>query len=141
MSAFVCNNDHIKAVALYWAIGDKYSNGKRFDREEIQEIADTLFNENVRSVVHRYPDCGPDDLPGPIGNTVPIITIEEMLNPAVNDPVWILKMAICLEYQSCETDDWRDTRAFKLLGEIKDIAISNLPGYDAAPWAYDASHL
>ena len=51
-------------------------------------------------------------------------------------PLHILHMCSCLEYQSCESPDWRETLAYRLILAIKDAAIRALPGYDDAPWEY-----
>jgi hypothetical protein len=48
--------------------------------------------------------------------------------------VQIIKLCNCLDYQSCETPDWKDTRAYALLDNIRERAIRELPGYDNAPW-------
>ena len=49
-------------------------------------------------------------------------------------PVVILKLCANLDYQSCETPDWKTTKARALLEQIKDEAIRQLPGYEDAPW-------
>ena len=129
MSAFICSRNHIEALALYWGLG----NGYVFKtQQEIQETADIFFNENVRSVRHRYPDYDTDDLPGPVDLAVPMIN--QMPQLTVRDPVQILKLAQCLDYQSCETEDWRESKAYELLNTVKSHAISHLPGYNKASW-------
>lgn len=157
MSAFICGPDHIKALAVY-AIGRrhgsmrvgpnylKYDGGDaRIDGRSEEEIAtyyaNILYCENIRSVQSRYPDDSFDDLPG-------LIQKPEMLEVTHQDIAWqavyghlkavdILKMCDCLEYQSCETDDYRSTLAFKLLDRIRGAAIHDLPGYDSAPWEWE----
>lgn len=100
-------------------------------------VARLLHAENVRSVCHRYPDSGDDMVGRYTGRTLSsIISFWGPLNP-----VWVLKTANCLDYQSRETDDWRETVAFRLLEGIRDEAVSRLPGYEAAPWGLDASDL
>ena len=134
MSAFICHNEHIKTLALYWGLND--TRGSQKSKEQIQETADIFFNENVRSVQCRYPNSAPDDLPGAFNLKPPHITNRDLMYRKVTDPVHILKMCRCLEYQSCETDDWETTKAHKLLHETELVAIWNLPGIDEIPWEF-----
>jgi len=135
MSAFVVNEAHVKALVAYYA-SRKYS---RKTPEEATEIARELMRENIRSVSFRYPQDRPRELPGPIP-TPEADMIEfgyaEIAHPSVQDPVAILKMCACLEYQSCETPDYRETKAYDLLNRIRHGAIADLPGYDQAQWDY-----
>jgi hypothetical protein len=52
-------------------------------------------------------------------------------------PVEMLKAIDCLEYQLAEPDDWQNTLAMQLLRRLRAIAVTNLPGYRAAPWSID----
>jgi hypothetical protein len=155
MSAFVCGPDHFKALAIF-AVSRRHGS-RNVDPRDLKgceklelynEInlasayADILYAENMRSVLHRYPDDTEETAPGPIDKPEHIkVTGHDMCKPAYIrvSPVAILKMCDCLEYQSCETDDYRQTLAFDLLDRIRGAAIHCLPGYDDAPWDYDAS--
>lgn len=128
MSAFVVTTAHIDALVRYAV--DKHVSytsavGRTtIDKDNASEIGQKLLDENVRSVNYRYHE---KDTPESytfkhVKHVVPL--------PAVN----ILKAIDCLDYQSCETPDWRESEAFAILRVIKDVAIRNLPGYDAAPW-------
>lgn len=154
MSAFICGPDHFRALACYAVAFESKCNFSRVSVEYIglakdqitsykqalgngspQEwIANVLFHENVRSVRHLYPD---GDLPGPI-DLPDLITIDDP-RVTVKNPVHILKMCACLTYQSCETADWEQTPARKLLAAIEQAAIRELPGWDDAPWDYWAN--
>lgn len=160
MSAFICGPDHIKALAIFAAHrvpgrgpnvdpryfkydgGDERMYG-RPDDELATYYANILYAENIRSVQARYPGDTFEDLPGLIQKPDMLeVTANESFEqyayaPYVLKPVDILKMANCLEYQSCETNDWRDTLAYRLLLRIKEAAIRLLPGYDDAPWEYE----
>jgi len=50
------------------------------------------------------------------------------------DPVVVLKAIACYEYQSCEDPEWETSQAKAFCNALRSVAISNLPGYDAAPW-------
>ena len=49
----------------------------------------------------------------------------------------VLKSIACLRYQSCETEDWEQSKAARWLEELRELAIDHLPGYEAAPWGWD----
>lgn len=156
MSAFICGPDHFKALAVF-AVGKRYGSmrvGPNYFRHDYPPAAqmdgrseadvatfyaNILYCENVRSVQSRYSDCEHDDLPGPIEKPEMLtVTNRDLfeLGSGMLKAVDILKMCDCLEYQSCETDDYRNTPAFKLLDRIRGAAIHALPGYEDAPWDY-----
>lgn len=99
------------------------------------ELGDLLVLECVRSVSYRYPDDGP--LPGPV------------------DPYWIegysyrrpayiptavegLKTIDCYVYQSCEHAGWARSEASRFCQALARALVSELDGYDAAPWGWSA---
>lgn len=153
MSAYVCSSDHIAVLAAY-AVGGQpqrvsayflyYHGGVdmagRTRCEQAYYFANVLYQENIRSVSARYPDDSIDNLPGPIHKPAEIVVeFRAWITAAGLKPVAILKMCDCLEYQSCETDDYRQTPAFALLDAIRGAAIRNLAGYEDAPWEFTRS--
>ena len=151
MSAFICGPDHFKALAIFAAsrrhgslnVDPRYIKGIKADHEDTVTglatiYADILYQENIRSVRGRYPGDKWDGLPGPIEKPIHIVVASEDQVKAIYrlPPVSILKMCDCLEYQSCETDDYRHTVAFALLDSIRRAAIHCLAGYENAPWDY-----
>jgi hypothetical protein len=152
MSAFICGPDHFKVLAIFAAsrrhgslnVDPRYIKELKADHEDTTAglatiYADILYQENIRSVRARYPEDKRDTLPGPNVKPLHIVVSGRDQTLAVYrlPPVSILKMCDCLEYQSCETDDYRSTTAFKLLDAIRRAAIHTLAGYDDAPWDYD----
>ncbi len=146
MSAFLCNSKHFAALAVFAVNGAHHShvinewrNGNSLD--ECIRIAGELAKENIRSVSSRYPQ---DNAPAGTIDLGDRLAIKEAqaqaekyyFNPPRVSLVDILKMCQCLEYQSCETPDWRDTLACRQLEWIRGAAIRRLPGYDASPWDY-----
>lgn len=132
MSAFVVSGTHIDAIVTY-AIDAKMSFYFANVRTDItarnaQEIGATLFQENVRSVNHRYREN--DNGAGPA-------YIFKRFNTPLT-PVEVIKACHCLSYQSCETDDWEATKAFAILRAIESSVTHRLPGYDKAPWGIDS---
>ncbi len=160
MSAYICDPEHIKALAIYavrrsggYGLGHMNVDpnylrhpGRRLDLDcRLPEViasyyADTLYQENIRSVQARYPGDTWPSLPGPCEKPEHLsVRGREIMSDRGPRPsaVAILKMCNCLEYQSCETEDYRNTLAFDILDKIRAAAIENLPGYDEAPWGYE----
>ena len=93
-----------------------------------------LLDENFRSINSRYPDTvdNPENAPGPIDQT----RILDYRHTGVGDtlrPAWVVSSCDCLEYQSCETENYRETWAYALTQAIRESAINALIGEDA-PW-------
>lgn len=155
MSAFVCSEEHFKALALFATSRD---GSRRFkidprlilqgyieatpNRRGLASIyADILYQENIRSVRERYPEDAWEEIPGPIIKPLHIIVCwkDEDCGAMRLNPVAILKLCDSLQYQSCETENYEQTTAYKLLHAIRQAAIRALPGYDGAPWAFTLS--
>ena len=140
MSAYVCADAQFKALAIFAVrkisgamnVDPAYVNGAQDLKNEkplviANRYAALLLAENVRSVRYRYSDD--------IGDYEPVIVTDaDISNAAQLDPVVILKLCANLDYQSCETPDWKTTQAHGLLEQIRDEAIRQLPGYEDAPW-------
>lgn len=149
MSAFICGKDHFIVLGLFAAsrqggygrghiaVDPKYIDGLSPEAQQLRGVdlaayyANILYLENVRSVHARYPQDA-ENTPETI--TIPsYATLQASYKlPAVS----ILKMADCLEYQSCETEDYRTTLAWELLSHIRKAAWRTLPGYEDTPWEY-----
>jgi len=54
------------------------------------------------------------------------------------DPMALIKATHCYDYQACETPDYPESWAAAVMRQIREAAILHLPGYDEAPWGYDA---
>jgi hypothetical protein len=148
MSAYICSIEQFKILAIYAA---SFSDGSYRVRPDYHVsnpngvwttttlasvYADRLYQENIRSVRCRYPDDKWDDLPGPTVKPLRcVVSAKDVKLPRVS-AVQILKFANCINYQSCETEDWATTQAYKLLQDIKEAAIREVPGYAEAAWEY-----
>jgi len=166
MSAYICDPDHPKALAIFGAsrtggygtahlrVDPRYVKGicppdrpeglHNLTHAELASLyADVLYQENVRSVQARYPQDSWETLPGPSLKPRELAVTWRECNLAFYRPAPVVVLKLCdgLEYQSCETDDYRETVAFRLLDAIRGAAIHALPGYDAAPWEYHAPEL
>lgn len=164
MSAYICGPDLFKQLAVFAVRKQRGSNMLPVDPRYLDHpaakawlaqavmtgddycadrlasfYADLLYQENIRSVRARYPDDKWSDLPGPTIKPLHIVVSpEEAYRMRLLPAVALLKLCDCLDYQSCETDDWHQTPAFELLDLIRRAAIHALPGYDKAPWDYYA---
>lgn len=133
MSAFIVGHDHIDALLTFATAEQATSNGVEITTANATEIGRILLTENERSVSHRYPGDG--DLPGTIGEEAAGYTFRPVTG--VLAPLVILKACECFDYQSCETDDYRESEACRIVDVIRSRAISRLPGYsDARGWEF-----
>ncbi len=148
MSAFVMNKVEIDAIILAGLNIKQHANDdfcyffKRGDeqpwrvltRETADAIGQVLVNENVRSVMGRYNEDKPTNLPGPT-NAYWLIPYKlgETRIPTV---VQAIKLVNCYEYQACESNDWKKTEAHAFCDYLKGHLIHCLPGYEDAPWGW-----
>ena len=131
MSAFVVSDKHINSLLSYANKSNMYMinlpNGSNlyFDNtDELTQMGQILLNENYRSVNFRYND---NDQPYEFQfEFAPILS-----------PVEIIKACQCYQYQACETDNYKDSSAYRIVDWIMNNAISNLPGYEQAGWDID----
>lgn len=131
MSAFVCSDLHINTLVTYavkqrvsWAgMTETGQQIRRNAHEDPKFMAALLYRANVESVNHRYGDNRPED------------DFVFAKVPSLPDPVRILKLCNCFDYQSCETDYWEVSEAYNAIQAIKEEAIRNLPGYNEAKWS------
>ena len=143
MSAFLCSNDHLSALALLA--------GANFG--ECEAAFSTLLDENCRSLLARYPTdpfCGQPD-PREYRQAInreayfPHILaahgrwdVRKLTDSMVNTA--IVKLCDCYDYQACETgDSYYETAAGRMVAAIRDTAIGRgglAQGevYDLMPW-------
>jgi hypothetical protein len=118
MSAFICNNSHITALAVFAA------RNRILGWTDANQIGEMLHAENVKSVNYRYGET-----------TEPDVAMCEWAAFHPFSQVQIIKAARCLHYQSCEHPGWETSDACRLLEAIiGDDTTRNLPGYDGADW-------
>jgi hypothetical protein len=141
MSAFVVSHDHIDALLSF--AKDKrmlsqlgyYIQPSKADQFEWTDVGRVLLAENDRSVCHRYSDCSPG------GEEVTGYTFRYFEPFAhmqhTKKCVWVIKNCDCFDYQACETDDYPQTVAHRIIAAIRAAAIRGLPDYETAPWGID----
>ena len=109
MSAFICNDYHISVLANYaWTEDVPYYWRGQFRKcNDPERIGAILKKENVRSSNYRYGKRTPAEFKydaAVVGNRYP----HEQ----------ILQAAFCLNYQSCERDDYPRSEAYAILMAI-----------------------
>ncbi len=138
MSAYLCGPKTIATIVEWEQNSDRpgflakpaYYGGTNEDKPGIF-FRELLLRQNLRSLHARYPrkveELTPDEW-------------EVYRNtPAVNGLgiVDMLKCVQCWQYQSCETEDYQDTQAWKYSHYVLSALISRLPGYEKAVWGLD----
>lgn len=139
MSAFVVTDLTIHTIlatvavalrgrgALYVEALTNNTGGHQYDLQDprtLDKLGLELLTQNERSVAARYRE--------PVAQTG--YTFQQV---APTTPVAALKLIQCLAYQCCETDDWRDTLARRILDAMTNELVTRLPGYEEAPWGVD----
>ena len=141
MSAFVVSHDHIDALVEY-AVTHRlryFVDGLPIyiTTDNATEVGAILLQENVRSVLSRYPDCTEETAPGRDGEMVAYYDFEPFLDlhklPKHKLVAVILTACDCFDYQACETDNYEASVACKIIEAIRTEAIRAVPKYDA-PW-------
>lgn len=135
MSAFTVSPETIDLIISYanQHVGDIYIKTEdgsiRYDfkdKKVCQEVAQILMDENNRSVNYRYREQS---------QAIKINLKLSFVGPA--KVISVIKCCDCLEYQSCETDNYEETLAYKFLQVIRKDAVKkilNRNGYEDAPW-------
>jgi hypothetical protein len=146
MSAYICNPEHFGILAAYAVqnrcVISEWRHALTADLQEAQRVARELARENIRSVATRYPNHQDGDRPGPglkdaeLEEAAALYAGYFIQHPQRLKPVQVIRLCEGLDYQSCETDDWKETLAYHQVEWIKSTAIHQLPGYDHAQWEF-----
>ena len=141
MSAFLCSEKHIAVLADFANKHDIYLN-TRYDPDATNipsDIAKAMAKANIKSVDHRYPDNA-DKLADKLFIQACGSEAGQFGKHKQYTPVEIIKAAQCLDYQSCEHDEWEQSNVKALLDHVISKATTMLPGYNDAPWGIDQPH-
>jgi len=102
------------------------------DKRGANRAGQMLWDENIRSVLYRYPQDTRETMPGPIG--------EDFKYRHDFQAVWefnaaaVIKSCHCWAYQTCETPDHENTAAWAFVDALQRAAASHVQGYSSAPW-------
>lgn len=148
MSAFIVSENHIHALieagcsrrytrghVLRWYVSGDPARPRELRWENADEIGRMLWEENVKSVAHRYPNDTPDTLPGPVPAADPEAYRWKRPRPRALEPVEALKAIACYEYQSSEHPEWEASEARAFCEALRHAAIAALEGYEDAEWS------
>ena len=141
LKAAVSNVPH--PTALYWRTADGqprlFDQNDAGDSQKMSELGRMLLVENSRSVSVRYREGY---------NPCALLYVyrptrrEIWLRPTNKPMVAItanaaLKNIGCYEYQSCESDDWEETEAYRFCQALKErIVYYAIPYQDDDPWGF-----
>lgn len=118
--------------------------GRTLSFDQADALGDALVRENLSSIHARYPDTEtkPENTPGSIEQYW--LTPYTFAPPLPGDQryrmtvVEALKSVACYEYQSCEHHEWEGSQVAEFCDQLRGSLIAVLPGWDAAPWGWDA---
>jgi hypothetical protein len=151
VSAFQVSTDHIDALihaAKHHAVHrhDRFAYyfGNPTKRrvvdsdDDVQHVGWVLWNENIRSLNHRYPDGIEPDGGHDMAPKLPAGWLWDRRPYGIRQPTLVesFSLCACYDYQACESADFRSTEAYAVIEAIKEGMIRNLPGYDKAPWEW-----
>jgi hypothetical protein len=147
MSAYVVDRNHIAYLVQsaldvarrggcksfrWWGADDESHELPFGDQEAADKLGQLIWDENIRSVLHRYPQDTRETMPGPIGEDFVYrhdFTMCYDFNVAA-----ILRACHCWEYQTCETPDHKKTAAWAFVDALQRSVASHVPGYKDAAW-------
>jgi hypothetical protein len=107
MSAWIVSEKHIVTLAYFYNKMVKGATGQ-LNMAEIKQTARILWTENTRSVNCRY------------GEKVKMHFSKEPVMPDYTmDLVDLTKQIHCWQYQTSETDNHKNTKAWRMMQELK----------------------
>lgn len=152
MSAWVVSKAHIDALVngalqVGGTHGDRYfyfyhaNTRHEVKPSNVSEIGQALVDECVRSVSDCYPndDVSKGELPGPV-DAYYNEPYRFDFTRALSDGE-IAHAVACYEYQSCEHNEWKASKAHAFCEAMRYRLITRIPGYNEAPWGFDEEHV
>lgn len=95
------------------------------DKEYATKVGQMLWDENAKSVMHRYPNDTLDSAPGPIGETYQFRYRYTQFVTGF-EPIQVLSTIMCYEYQSCEHPDWEKSEACAFIRSLQKACIHQI---------------
>jgi hypothetical protein len=133
MSAFRVHCGTLLHVLLFGNRESIYFNDKQLDfrnYDHILQAYNILVECNTQSLIARYgKNHGFEDAEN--------LTADDILQWSCQhhtEPVQVLKFINCINYQSCEYDEWYESDGRAILDCLQARAISKLDGYEDAEW-------
>ena len=146
MSAFVVEKSHINAMLKgAFQVARKYGEDKftyyhnhqsrDLTSSNADEVGQVLLDECIKGVSYRYEDSPLTGLPGRTDAEY-LIPFQFYALGKQPKPIEIIKITQCYEYQSCEHTEWETSEARSFCKALIEHTISEIPGYDEAPWEW-----
>ena len=141
MSAYVVDRNHIRYLVACAEYLDRrphnpfswFHDGERHDLGKCSEAGQMLWDENRKSVSHRYGTPIDGDLPGPVHETFVYSHIPTPIEWHPDVAQAFLSIS-CYTYQACETPEWEASDAYAFMEALREGLPTLLPGYDCAEW-------
>lgn len=96
-----------------------------------EALGQMLWNENIASVLHRYPHDTRETMPGPVGESFEYGTHRRCQRVT---PEQTIQAIGCLEDQSCEHPGWEASEAHTFCRALHDLAVSRILGRHDLAW-------
>ena len=136
MSCFLVDEKIIGAIAAYAVDNDLTVYGPLYGLgyESKTHVATCLALANIDSVEYRYPHHIDENSISE--NDIYIKNCADLAeaNKFIYSPGTMAKYVDCLDYQSCEPDNWYQSNAYKILTVIRANLAKSLPDYESTPW-------
>ncbi len=131
MSAYIVDRNTIVYMVKAAEHVDMYWNGvqmKRCQDTQFIDVAQMLWDENIKSVQYRYPDCANslDNAPGPIGEDFKITYKDASAVYGSFDNWTIISACNEYAYQACEHPGWEQSESCRFVETLKSCAIRRL---------------
>ena len=120
MSAYVISDRYFQRIGAFVAGLDRQGLWVDGALRSPQEVMDILLRENIRSVNIRYGDSD-EFKPVKLRRGIPTPSPLELQGPLES-----------LEYQSCESDDWERTMAYRVIHELRSEMLKVLANRERA---------
>ena len=136
MSAWIVSKEHIDVLVKARSVYARSYWVATFDPDETGRM---LWRENLRSLKARYPEDEDGERPGPIDFADEDVDLYVYTDPGFVPTLGEIFMAIsCYEYQTCESDGWRQTEAAKWCRDLTAAVTSSL---SEGPWGWNADEI
>ena len=133
MSAYLCENAHL----CFLISADLFLRWEPPPNMIVPDFkAKDLQRENLASLKARYGETDPTE-PPEYTEAVYKKVRQYFLDPRRSNAEKVAQvfMAIdCYEYQSCEHEEWDESKARRFCDDLRKAWARELPGYDAAAW-------
>jgi hypothetical protein len=120
-------SDRTLQVIAVWA----HEGARPLDMVEINNAVITLYVQNVASLKARYSDGASMASPEPL--PMNLLDVQKFFSSRITIAT-VLRACDCYDYQACETSDYAESEAARIVARARYRAGRKVEGYEAAPW-------